>query len=95
MSGVILCTTSRKEEISQDLPHRLPACSVLGFHSGFNRISLVFHSFQQNSAREIAIGFTMLCDVISAVTEFMARVLCSRVAIGVDDVAAIEAQPCV
>jgi hypothetical protein len=34
----------------------------------------------------VLLGFTMLCDVISAVTEFMVRVVHSTSAIGIQDV---------
>jgi hypothetical protein len=37
----------------------------------------------------------MLCDVISAVTEFMVRVLHLGNAIGIHNVAGVEARPCV
>jgi hypothetical protein len=48
--------------------------------------------------RGVLLGFTMLChlcDVISAVTGFMVRVLHSRSAFGIHDVAGIEFPPCV
>jgi hypothetical protein len=34
----------------------------------------------------VLLGFTMWCDAISAVTEFMARVLHSRSVVGIHDV---------
>jgi hypothetical protein len=47
----------------------------------------------------VLLGFTMLCDVISAVTELMVRVLHSSLhsmsVIGVHDVGGVEAKPCV
>ena len=39
--------------------------------------------------------FTMLCDVISAVAEFMVRVLHSRSDIAIRAFAPLEALPCV
>jgi hypothetical protein len=37
------------------------------------------------------LGFMMLCDAISAVTEFMVRALHLRGAIGIHDVAGVKA----
>jgi hypothetical protein len=47
---------------------------------------------QQTSALEVRLllQFTMLCDAISAVTEFMVRVLYSRCAIAIHNVAGGE-----
>jgi hypothetical protein len=42
-----------------------------------------------------ALGSTMLCDVISAVTEFMASVLHPEECFGIHDVAGVEVRPCV
>ena len=40
----------------------------------------------------MVVGFTMLCDVISTVAEFMVTVLYSSIAIWIHDAAGVEAQ---